>query len=67
MPSEVSDRQFPVAKWVAALEAAIRAGDFASAAVAAEELRQRGVRVSVPAFGAVHVAAAQAKSGASNG
>lgn len=43
--------EFPVSDWVAALEAAIRVGDFASARDAAEELQRRGIRLSAPGFG----------------
>jgi len=53
MPSGVSDREFPIAKWVAALEASVRAGDFEDAAHAANELRRRGVRVSIPGLGSL--------------
>jgi hypothetical protein len=37
--------EYPVAAWVAALEAAVRAGDYHAAAHAGDELRRRGVEV----------------------
>jgi hypothetical protein len=55
MASNVRDREFPLAKRVAALEVSLRAGDFSHAAEAAEELRRLGVRVSIPGLGTIHV------------
>lgn len=42
MPNEID---YPVAAWVATLEAAVRAGDFRAAAQAADQLRRRGVEL----------------------
>ena len=38
-------KDYPVAAWVAALEAAVRAGDYRAAAQAADQLRRRGVEL----------------------
>lgn len=45
------ESSYIVAGWVAALEVALRAGDWRSAAEVGEELRRRGVAVSIPGLG----------------
>ena len=45
------EASYVVAGWVAALEVAVRAGDWRSAAEVGEELRRRGVAVSIPGLG----------------